>query len=228
MKTTVLCLLFSFIMCHHISLCGTHYKLIASVPGFKSAIPGNNFTYGAGANSKFKIVNETDSEYRVMFYKIETYDKATAKVSSSMVDNNSSQNVRTVSEEEIYVISKTDLPNYYYTYSSGNIGGILTVPFKLINNGKLSPGATLGGFYGYKISTISLIISAGLSSIPTSDLNSKQVETKFGLTGAVGTVFEPIPKFQLGLIVGIDHLGSDWQYEDKGWVSLAVGFVFAQ
>ncbi len=228
MKNLILCLLFSVFMYHNISLCGTHYKLNASVPGFKSNIPGNDFTYGAGANSKFKIVNETDSEYKILFYKIESYDKSTAKVSSIMVDNNELQNVKTVSKEEIYVISKNDLPDYYFSYSSGNIGGVLTVPFKLINNGNLSPGSTIGGFYGYKIKIFSLIASAGLSTIPTSDINSKQVETKFGITGAFGIVVEPIHKFQIGLILGLDHLGSKWQYEDRGWYSFAVGFVFAQ
>jgi hypothetical protein len=228
MAKSTLSVLWCFLLVWDISWCSTNYKLIAGIPGFKSNLAGDTYTYGAGAGSKFTILSETEAEYKVMFSRVTDYDATTARITTLMAQGNEQQQVRTVSLGKVYIIAKSDLPDYLYTYSSGDIGGVLAVPFKLINNGKVSPGATLGGFYGYKMSTVSLIASAGLASIPTTDVNSKQVQTSFGLTGAIGIVFEPKPKFQLGIIFGIDHLGSDWLYEDRGWVSLAVGFVFTQ
>jgi len=225
MKIILCYLLFCFFAFSQIVVCTTSYKLVTSTAGFKSSNTDDKNIYGAGAYSTFEIVNETDSTYKVMFHKINDYSQVEAKLPMSLLEK---KNIITVSKQVFYVITKTDLPKYYYHFSSGDIAGVLAVPFKLINNGKLSPGSTLGGFYGYKISTISILASAGLASIPTSDINSKQVETKFGFTIAGGIVFEPEQKFQLGIIFGIDHLGNDWQYENRGWLSLAIGYSFTQ
>lgn len=225
MKIILSSLLLCFFACSQLVICKPTYKLVTSTAGFRSNIPNDKNIYGAGADSKFEIVNETDSTYKVMFHEINNYNQAEAKLSMLLQESN---NIKTVSEQIFYVISKIDLPDYYFKFSSGDIAGVLAVPIKIINNGKLSPGSTVGGFYGYRFREISILASGGLASIPISDINSKQVETKIGLTLAGGIIFEPVSKFQLGIIFGIDHLGSEWQYENRGWFSFAIGYSFTQ
>jgi len=226
MTNKVIFILVLFVVGFQIPLKAETRRLLSSISGFKVDKGADNIIYGAGANSKFEIIETTDNEYKVMFSSIAPFDKDEAKFSILSVEN--AQNISTVKYNTMYKINKSDLPEYFHKFSSGGVGGIFSVPFKLINNGKVSPGATLGGFYGFKYRDVILLGADGVSSIPTSDINSKQIETKLGFTAACGIVAEPLDKFQLGIVVGIDHLGNDWQYEDRGWLSLAIGYSFTK
>jgi hypothetical protein len=136
-----------------------------------------------------------------------------------------------------YITTLTALPAYDYELAFGPDYGILTVPFKLqMRDGSITAGATLGPYFGWKqrwlgfASTVTL--AAGLSVIPVQNVNSGSVETKVGLTGAFGVIAQPVGQVQMGVLAGLDHLGGDagraYQYENRLWVSFAIGFGFLQ
>ena len=70
----------------------------------------------------------------------------------------------------------------------------------------------------------------GLATISLSDANSSDVETRLGVTFGFGIAFAFSETFQLGVIVGVDHLtGSaekEWPFQDKPWLSVGIGYKF--
>jgi hypothetical protein len=80
--------------------------------------------------------------------------------------------------------------------------------------------------------TTTVGLAAGLSLIPLQDVNAESVQTKAGLTVAAVVLAQPVDQFQVGIVVGRDHLGGsagrDYKYENRTWISFGVGFSFAQ
>lgn len=120
--------------------------------------------------------------------------------------------------------------------------GTLVVPFRYqLSDGSISTGSTLGLYVGYKtdrsrIGSATFLISAGLSLVPVqepdpADATKTVVETKTGISLAIGVIWEPRSNFQVGFVVGRDHLGgtdgSRYKYNDKTWISFMVGYKFA-
>jgi hypothetical protein len=129
------------------------------------------------------------------------------------------------------------LLRYNFRLEYGVDFGALTVPFKLqASDGTITAGASVGPYLGWKqrwFGVPSTVLgSAGLSVIPIQDVNAASVDTKAGLTICGGLVFELARQFQLGLVFGRDHLGGvsgkAYPYEDKTWISFAIGFAFTQ
>lgn len=126
--------------------------------------------------------------------------------------------------------------SYYRRLKNGVDIGALTLPFKLrFNPSQISPNASIGPYIGYKTALgydwhVSFIGTFGLAGISLNDVNSKDVENVVGLTYGAGCIFSYKSKFQLGFVTGADFIGGDkgknWSYENKPWLSLAVGFTF--
>lgn len=114
--------------------------------------------------------------------------------------------------------------------------GVLAVPFKLQKDGTLTAGSTLGPYLGWrndwKGAPVTLLFSAGLAVVPVQDVNATTVSNKMGYSVATGLIFEPLPRAQVGLLVGVDHLGGAtgklYPYEDKVWISFSIGFSFTK
>jgi len=111
------------------------------------------------------------------------------------------------------------------------IHGMLVIPFKVqfYDGGVTTESATLGYYLGwprYRTNTeISHgpIFSIGLAGIKTDDSD----KSKLGVSASVGYVAEFFKNFQAGIIVGFDHLGDkNWKYDDKGWISVMIGYNF--
>ncbi len=117
--------------------------------------------------------------------------------------------------------------------------GLLTVPFKIrTDDGSISPSTNLGYYIGMKkndrrSSIVFPLISFGLVTVSTVDVNATDPSTKMGITAAIGGSYRFLKdNFQVGLVGGIDHLGGAagdaWKYEDDFWWSLSLGFDFSK
>jgi len=119
----------------------------------------------------------------------------------------------------------------YYKRVGGVSTGLLVVPFKL-RSGDIFSDLTIGQYISYKWEVIELLATAGLSQISISEVGTNEIETKTGITYAFGVNFEIDKNWDLALLVGADHLsgttGDNWQYQDKAWVSFAIGFNFTR
>lgn len=124
-------------------------------------------------------------------------------------------------------------------YRGGFDFGVLAVPFKVEMTGKqaFASSATLGGYVGYRIPwtdtglVFSPVIFAGASniSVPTAPGSSSTTETVAGLSYGAGLITTVKDSFQLGIVVGFDHVDSPtYAYNDKPWLSLEIGYSFAQ
>jgi len=125
-------------------------------------------------------------------------------------------------------------------YRAGFDYGLLAVPFKIQMTGKqsFSGSATLGGFVGYRIpfTTLGLEVSpvlfAGASNItvPTAPGSASTTETAAGFSYGGGFVTRIKDSVQVGLVVGFDHVDSaqPYAYNDKPWLSVEIGYSFAQ
>lgn len=122
---------------------------------------------------------------------------------------------------------------------SGLDYGALVVPFKMqMSGGKAFTGSSsLGGYFGYRNPLgdigmdINPILFAGASSISTSETTGGKTtsQTVAGLSYGGGLLFRIKDSFQVGLVLGFDHVNSaqKYQYNDKPWLSFEVGYSFA-
>lgn len=141
----------------------------------------------------------------------------------------------TVDVGERYFLSKEAFNSYSVRFYSGLDYGLLVVPFKLrFNPGSLSPGAALGPYIGYKFGSntnvyTSIIATLGLTGVSLNDVNSDNVNNVLGLTYGSGVILNFNNKIQIGAVLGADYIGEqgkDWDYQNKLWVSIAIGFAF--
>lgn len=141
-----------------------------------------------------------------------------------------------VKKGNIYLIPQEKFDSPRIRFHSGFDHGGLTVPYKLrFNETTISPSATLGYYIGHKVSTginwyTSFIGTFGLTGIALNDVNSENVDNVLGISYGGGIIFNYDNKIQFGAIVGADIIGGDkgkdWKYENKPWVSIAIGFTF--
>jgi hypothetical protein len=116
--------------------------------------------------------------------------------------------------------------------------GALAVPFKVQLSGKqaFSGSATLGGYLGYKFPLEGIvlrpIVFAGASNISTSATTGGTTtsQTVAGLSYGFGLLTTIKGSLQAGLVLGFDHVDSSqpYAYNDKPWLSLEIGYSFAQ
>ncbi|MBI1815372.1 MAG: hypothetical protein HYR72_10370 [Deltaproteobacteria bacterium] len=133
------------------------------------------------------------------------------------------------------------LPNRY-----GFAYGTLVVPFKFQLTGahQLTGSATLGPYLGYRFDAenyglaTTLAVFGGISNISvaktTTDPATMMTSTStqqiagFGYGGAC--MLEVKGGFQAGAVLGFDSVGSNqgFQYNNKPWLALELGYSFSQ
>lgn len=119
--------------------------------------------------------------------------------------------------------------------------GTLVVPFKfqLSDQTAITSSATLGGYLGYRIPwrvaglDFRLLAFGGVSEVPTSEADSSgkiTSQTVAGLSYGAGLVTTVKDNFNVGLVIGFDHVNSvqDYKYQDKPWISLEIGYSFTE
>jgi hypothetical protein len=119
--------------------------------------------------------------------------------------------------------------------------GTLIVPFKFQMSDKslVTGSATLGGYVGYNIGLnmpgfrVSPVAFVGVSdiSMPQSggSGSSSSTQTVAGISYGVGLMGTIKDSFNISLVFGADHASSNnYQYQDKPWVSFALGYSFTK
>jgi len=131
--------------------------------------------------------------------------------------------------------------NLQKAHRSGWEYGALVIPFKLqLSQGKaLSGSASLGPYLGFRIPffdtgvIMSPVVFAGASTIavPTASTGGQSsTQNLAGLSYGGGLVFSVKDNFQVGIILGADHVDSsaNYTYNNKPWLSFEIGYSFAQ
>jgi len=143
--------------------------------------------------------------------------------------------INIVKKGKMYFLKKEVFNSYSIRYHSGVDYGALVIPFKLrFNPGSVSPGVALGPYIGYKLGSrsntyTSFIATLGLTGVSLNDVNSENVRNVMGLTYGGGVIINVNNKFQVGALIGADYIGAqgkDWDYQNKPWISMAIGFTF--
>ncbi len=128
-------------------------------------------------------------------------------------------------------------------FAEGVAGGVLALPLKLRFKTDDAPysfntSASIGPYVGYQLSsgthfTHTVFVFGGLTIIPISDINAKEVENASGGSiggGIVTNIAGLLDNLQIGAVVGADFLGGNrgraWVYEGKPWLSFSIGFQF--
>ena len=170
---------------------------------------------------------QNEKEMIVHIYEVDEFD-----------DGNSSTTNKKATEDKYFskpfklcLEGNNAVEKSYYKRVGGVSTGLLVVPFKL-RSGDIFSDSTIGQYISYKWEVIELLATAGLSQISVSEIGTNEIETKTGITYAFGVNFEIDKNWDLALLVGADHLsgatGDNWQYQDKAWVSFAIGFNFTR
>jgi hypothetical protein len=123
-------------------------------------------------------------------------------------------------------------------YRAGWDYGALAIPFKVQLSGKqsFSGSASLGGYLGYRFPFAGVVLRpvvfAGVSNISTSATTGGTTtsQTVAGLSYGFGLLTTIKGSLQAGLVLGFDHVDSaqPYAYNDKPWLSLEIGYSFAQ
>ncbi len=138
-----------------------------------------------------------------------------------------------------YVVSRADLEQSGLA-RTGATYGALVVPFKwhMQGNRDFTGSSTLGAYLGYRFETANAIgftltpigfMGASNISVPNPNgSGTDQNLSGFALgTGLIGT-FKG--SFQVGVVVGWDHVSRNagYQYNGKPWLAMEIGFPFLQ
>lgn len=141
-------------------------------------------------------------------------------------------------KQQKYVVTKTDIkttpPNRF-----GMSFGVLAIPFKyqLTGDHNNSGSATLGGYIGRRFDksstlgfSIEPILFAGASNVSVPQTTGGQTSSQdvAGISLGIGLVGTIKGNFQAGVVLGWDHVSksSQYQYNNKPWLALEVGFTF--
>ncbi len=203
---------------------GNVYQLLVNLHGFNNTDSDDKNDYQAGPGSRFNILSK-DSEYtKVRFTQVRIgHANTTAKqveLGNHYKIKNENFNMRVE-----------------YEILSGVKYGGLVVPFKYRSiDGTITGDATLGGYIGYWQKWLGVettpFLSIGLSRIAVQDINAQNPDYKTGITYAFGIFWELKSDFQVGAIVGWDHLGGgsgqNWKYENTAWYTFGIGYKFGQ
>ncbi len=147
-----------------------------------------------------------------------------------------SQDPAYVSDDDIYIIEKSILEERYKP-AFGDSFGLLLIPYKYRpGDGSLTTDPTFGGYWGLSNRWLgfnsTFLVGVGVSHIVTTDGNTNQIEYKTALTAGGGLTSTIRGKYHAGIFAGIDRLGGEagrwWKYENELWISLTIGYNFAQ
>jgi len=207
---------------------GKIYRLHKTVHNIKLARDTSKNDYIAVKDSKFRIVDSSNSNhYVVSFVTLYNYQPETGPLLKS-----------TVTTDEEYLLKKSinSVPlNKSSSISRGGaVSGPLIVPFKYrTNDNSLSGDAAIGYYAGYSIEPkipftktrvpISPFIAGGLSQV--SVIGNEDTTNQTGITLAVGILVQNWAGINIGIVYGQDRIGDKtWEYEGKGWVSFMIGW----
>lgn len=121
-------------------------------------------------------------------------------------------------------------PNYYRQVG-GVSTGIAIVPMKIRNDLTFSGDSTIGPYVGMSGENFSLLGLFGFSqlTVPVT-AGSDELETRTGLSVAVGINWKVRDFFNLGIVGGIDHVagdaGSRFAYQNAPWGAFMIGYSF--
>ncbi len=189
--------------------------------GCQGAITKSDSPY-AGKVSKFKVQYQKQGTdcYVIRF--------------RSVFANESTDSKNLVKEDVDYLLPSQihGVPIRSSVSDFGETSGLLVVPFKYREDDKsISGEATVGYYAGFDMKWGTLVGAAGLTqvSIPVSDT---ETENQSAITLAGGVLIKNWDGLEMGLIVGVDHIGGtkgdSWQYEDDLWYSLMIGWNFGR
>lgn len=141
-----------------------------------------------------------------------------------------------VHEGDEFYINANDLDN---VWRAGWEYGALAVPFKfqLSKGGTVTSQTSVGPYLGFRVPiTDSIVFSpvgfVGAAPITVSEKtgNTTSSHELAAITYGGGLLFTIKDSFQAGLIFGADHVDSNagYPYNDKLWVSFALGYSFAR
>ncbi|EJL6393182.1 hypothetical protein NMR99_000161 [Vibrio navarrensis] len=115
---------------------------------------------------------------------------------------------------------------------SGLTYGVLLVPYKYIVDAKEFKGGTsIGPYAGYRFSSgasgwgVKAVGFLGATTVDTKDSDSSALGVSYG----VGLIGELKSEFQLGVVLGKDHVGKSENYEFNKdlWVAISIGYSFS-
>ncbi len=128
-----------------------------------------------------------------------------------------------------YKLCIDGVKDYKYSRAGGVDTGILVIPYK-IRSGDIFGDSTVGPYVAFKGDSISLLTTFGLTQVSVSEQGNADVTSETGLSAAIGLVWSVSDSFDVGLVVGQDHLsgeaGDNFKYQDKSWWSLSIGYNF--
>lgn len=123
------------------------------------------------------------------------------------------------------------IPEWEIRRVGGVDTGILVIPFK-VRQGDLFSDSTIGPYFAFSGSVFTLLTTFGLSQVTVKASGETDVKTETGLTFALGAVWKLKKDWNIGLVVGADHLsgeaGQNFKFQNKPWWSFAIGYQFAQ
>ncbi len=199
--------------------------MLYEVDGNECGHDGNAIPEHAGKASKFTVKYEFKDCNIILFWSVYRTGKEYQKDSKPLIP--------VVQEYKEYVLPKNinSVPIENSVTRNGKKSGVLVIPYKLRNDdGALTGGATVGYYFGWEHRDITTLLSAGLSRISVKS-NSGSTTDETALTIATGLILNNWDNVDVGLIVGLDHIGGavgkSWQYEDDPWISFMVGWNFS-
>ena len=123
-------------------------------------------------------------------------------------------------------------PNYYKQVG-GVTTGVLIIPLKIRNDFTLSGDSSIGPYVGLSGDEFTFMSTFGFTqlTIPVTTTGA-ELETRTGLTLAVGVNWKVREYFNIGFVAGFDHVAGDagdrFTYQDKPWGSFAIGYTFTR
>ncbi len=202
---------------------GAYLRLLVDLDGFAPEDAGNTptATLIAGAGSKLRVLEIDGATCYVMITKARG-DKELGLVSQGRVYSLPAERLgkrNCVPTRQLYIGALT-LP-FKYRFEVGSAGSsLLTSDINL--------GGALGWTITHKYLTLTPFVFGGLQGITLDQSGTGGSDSQLGLSYGGGFSFFVKPQTQIALVVGFDHLGGaageNWQYEDKIWGSLAIGF----
>lgn len=119
-----------------------------------------------------------------------------------------------------------------YQRVGGLATGVLVIPFKLRDRTDIYSDSSIGPYLSYRYERVDYLVSIGLTKVGISEVGSSKVETKDGITFALGASIEVAKDWDIAFVVGKDRLsgetGKSWEYQDKTWFSFAIGYNFTR
>jgi hypothetical protein len=217
-------IIFSSAQSADLAKAGAYLEVMDPLNNFKRRNDSTN--YVAVRGTKFKIVHISGDTCYVEFKRILRKDPTITNP---------------VTQDRRYYITKSEINEATCRFTRGLYAAALSVPIKyrFKQSKSHTPSALSTNFdissalgYSFRLGDVTAtpVMFLGLATIALSDSSSSEIETRLGLTGGLGFAFAFSKNFQIALIGGADLLtgtvADQWPYQNKPWISVAVGYKF--